>query len=81
MIVVNLLAVEADKSKAPALLGSVVLGDVDISDPAILVKQLLEVINGGPVTQAVHLEADHLADVRGRTLASTASTTSISVSS
>ena len=33
------LAVEADESKAPALLGPVVLGDVDVADSPVLLKQ------------------------------------------
>ena len=35
------LAVEADESKAPALLGPVVLGDVDVADSPVLLKQAL----------------------------------------
>ena len=71
-----LLAVEADKAKAPALLGPVILGDVDIADPAILLEQTLEVLNGAPVAEPVHLEADHLCDVRRR--ATSSATTIIS---
>ena len=66
------LAVEADKSKAPALLGPVILGDVDVSDPPVLLKQTLEVLDGAPVAEPVHLEADHLSDVRGRPAPTTA---------
>ena len=38
----------SDKAEAPALLGSIVLRDVDIANPPILVKQTLEIISGGP---------------------------------
>ena len=38
----------SDKAEAPALLSSIVLGDVDIANPPVLVKQTLEIISGGP---------------------------------
>ena len=38
----------SDKAKAPALLSSIVLRDVDIANPPVLVKQTLEIISGGP---------------------------------
>ena len=71
------LAVEADESKASALLSPVILGDVDVADPPVLLKQALEILDGAPVTEAVHLKADHLGDVRGRA----SSSTSVSASS
>ena len=77
---IYLLAVETDESEAPALLGPVVLGYVDIPNTPVLLEQALEVVNGSPVAEAVHLEADHLGDVWRRTLASATSVSaSISV--
>ena len=75
----NSLAVKTDESKAPALFGAIVLGDVSVTNAAVLLEETLEVLRGGPVAQSVHLEADHLSDVRGRTLA-TAASVSASVS-
>jgi len=72
------LAVEADKSKAPALLGPVILGDVDVTDPPILLKQALEILDGAPVAETIHLEADHLRDVRRRSTSAPTTTTVIS---
>ena len=72
------LAVEADESKAPALLGPVVLGDVDVADSPVLLKQALEVLDGATVTEAIHLEAYHLRDIWGRSSSSTFTSTSTS---
>ena len=74
------LAVEADESKAPALLSPVVLGDVDVADSPVLLKQALKVLDGAPMTEAIHLEADHLGDVRGRSPSSSFTSTSTIIS-
>ena len=74
-----LLAVEADESKAPALLGSVILGDVDVANPPVLLKQALKILDGAPVTEAIHLEADHLGDVRRRATSSTTPTAATTI--
>merc|ERR1719320_1456784 len=65
-----ILAVVADKPKTPALLGPVILGDVDITNPPVLLKQALEILYGAPVAETIHLEADHLGDVRRRSTSS-----------
>ena len=70
---IYLLAVETDESEAPALLGPVVLGYVDIPDTPVLLEQALEVVNGSPVAEAVHLEANHLGDIRRRPAPATSS--------
>ena len=70
---IYLLAVETDESEAPALLGPVVLGYVDIPNTPVLLEQALEVVNGSPVAEAVHLEADHLGDIRRRPAPATSS--------
>ena len=74
----NLLAIKANKSESPALLGAVILGDVGVANAAVLLEETLQVVRGGPVAQAVHLQADHLGDVRRRTL-TTPSTAAVSV--
>jgi len=68
-----IFAVETDESEAPALLGPVVLGYVDIPDTPVLLEQALEVVNGSPVAEAVHLEANHLGDIRRRPAPATSS--------
>ena len=70
---IYLLAVETDKSETPALLGPVVLGYVDIPNTPVLLEQALEVVNGSPVAEAVHLEAYHLGDIRRRPAPATSS--------
>ena len=76
----NSLAVKTNEPKAPALFGAIVLGDVGVANAAVLLEETLEVLRGGPVAQAVHLEADHLGDVWRRTLPSATSVSaSISV--
>ena len=70
---IYLLAVETDESEAPALLGPVVLRYVDIPDTPVLLEQALEVVNGSPVAEAVHLETNHLGDIRRRPAPATSS--------
>lgn len=49
------LAEISDKPEATVLLGSVILGYVYIANFAVLLKQVLQIVNAGPVRQAVHL--------------------------
>ena len=76
---VNLLAVKTDESEPPALLGPVVLGNVGVTNAAVLLKETLEILSGGAMAQTVNLEADHLGYVRRRTLPSTSISATVSV--
>ena len=53
---------EADECKAPALLGVLVLGDVDVADLAVLLEQILKVVVTSAVGQVVHLQGHHPAN-------------------
>ena len=68
-----ILAEEPHEAEASALLGPVVLGYVDIPNTPVLLEQALEVVNGSPVAEAVHLEANHLGDIRRRPAPTTSS--------
>ena len=57
---------EAHKGKSPALPSVLVLRNVDISNLAVLFKEVLQVTVRGPVGQVVHLQGHHLRDIWGR---------------
>jgi len=61
-----MLAVESDKAKSTILFGSVILGYVDVPDLPVLGEEILDVLDVGAVREPVHLQADHLAGIWGR---------------
>ena len=60
------LVVEADEGKTTTLPGELVLRDEDVSDLAVLLEQVLNVVGGGAVGEVVHFEGHHLAGVGRR---------------
>ena len=57
---------EANKGKTPAFPSVLVLGNVDVSDLAVLLKEVLQVTVRCPVGQVVHLQGHHLRNIWGR---------------
>jgi len=61
-----MLAVVSDEAETTILLGSVILGYVDVPDLPVLGEKVLDVVDVGPGGEPVHFQADHLASVRRR---------------
>lgn len=61
------LVVEAHEGEATGLLGVAIAGDVDITHPAVLLKDSPQSVGRGAVCQVVHLQGGHPLHVWGRT--------------
>jgi len=61
-----MLAVVSDEAETTILLGSVILGYVDVPDLPVLGEEVLDVVDVGPGGKPINLQTDHFAGIRRR---------------